>query len=243
LTGALAGRVALVTGASRGLGAAAAVELARHGARVVLLARNEGGLAEVDDRVRAVGGEATLLPLDLADGAALDSLGPSLFARFGRLDVLVHAAASLGRLTPAPHIQPKDWDAVLAANLSGAWRLMRTTGALLAASDAGRAVFVTCARAVEQRAYWGAFGATRAGMEHLVLSWAAETRGTALRVNLFEPGPMRTRLRVTAYPGEARDAQPLPEAYAGALAELCLPGETRHGERVLAGPALLTPQA
>ncbi len=234
MSGDLAGRVALVSGASGGLGAAVAVELARRGVRVVLLGRVQGALEEVDDRVRKVGGVATLLPLDLADGAAVDSVGPSLYARFGRLDVLVHAAAALGRLTPAPHIQPGDWEAVLAANLSGAWRLMRSAGPVLAASDAGRAVFVTCARAAEPRAYWGAFGATRAGMEHLVLAWAAETRGTALRVNLFEAGPMRTRLRAAAYPGEEPGSVPLAEVYAPAVADLCGPEETRHGERVVA---------
>ncbi len=234
MTASLQGRVALVTGASRGLGAACAVELARRGARVVLLGRIEGRLGEVDDQVRAAGGEATLLPLDLANGDALDSVGPSIYARFGRLDALVHAAGILGRLTPAPHIQPRDWDAALAANLSAAWRLMRTCGPLLEAGDAGRAVFVTCARAAVPRAYWGAFGATRAGMEHLVLTWAAETVGTALRVNLFEAPPMRTRLRASAYPGEEPAAQPLPEVFAPQLADLCEPGEVQHGERVRA---------
>jgi NAD(P)-dependent dehydrogenase (short-subunit alcohol dehydrogenase family) len=234
VTGSLDGRVALVTGASRGLGAACAVELARRGARVVLLARTEGALEEVDDQVRAVGGEATLLPLDLADGAALDRVGPSLYARFGRLDMLVHAAGALGRLTPAPHIQPKDWDAALAANLTAAWRLMRTCGPVLEASDAGRAVFATCERAAVPRAYWGAFGATRAGMDHLVLAWAAETAGTALRINLFEAPPMRTRFRANAYPGENPAALPTPEQVAPQLAGLCEPGETGHGQRVRA---------
>lgn len=234
MTRPLAGRVALITGASRGLGAASAVELARRGAQVVLLARTQGGLEETDDAIRAEGGEATLLPFDLAEGEALDRLGPSIYARFGRLDILVHAAAALGRLTPAPHIQLKDWDAVLAANLTGAWRLMRTCGPLLDASDAGRAVFVTCARAAEPRAYWGAFGATRAGMEHLVLAWARETEGRALRVNLFEAPPMRTRLRADAYPGEDPADLPRPEAIAPGVADLCEPGETRHGERVRA---------
>ncbi len=234
MTRALAGRVALITGASRGLGAACAVELAWRGARVVLLARTEGALEEVDDQVRAVGGEATLLPLELANGDALDSVGPSLYTRFGRLDILVHAAAALGRLTPAPHIQPKDWDAVLAANLTAAWRLMRTCGPVLEAADAGRAVFVTCERAGVPRAYWGAFGATRAGMEHLVLTWAAEVEGTRLRVNLFEVPPMRTRFRALAYPGEDPSSLPLPEQFAPLLADLCEPGETRHGQRVRA---------
>lgn len=230
----LEGRVALVTGASHGLGAACAVELARRGARVVLLGRMEGALAEVDDQVRGVGGEATLLPLDLANGDALDSVGPSIYARFGRLDVLVHAAAFLGRLTPAPHIQPRDWDAALATNLSAAWRLMRTCGPLLEAGKAGRAVFVTCERAAVPRAYWGAFGATRAGMEHLVLTWAAETAGTALRVNLFEAPPMRTRFRASAYPGEDPASVPSPDIFAPQLASLCELGEARHGQRVRA---------
>lgn len=233
----LADRVALVTGAGRGLGAACAVELARRGARVVLLARTEGALEEVDDQVRAVGGEATLLPLELANGDALDSVGPSLYARFGRLDILVHAAAALGRLTPAPHIQPKDWDVVLAANLSAAWRLMRTCGPVLEASDAGRAVFVTCERAAVPRAYWGAFGATRAGMEHLALTWAAEAEGTPLRVNLFEAPPMRTRLRAMAYPGEDPASMPAPERFAPLLADLCEPRESRHGQRIRAAMA------
>ena len=234
MSGSLADRVALITGASRGLGAACAVELSRRGARVVLLGRTEGALEEVDDRVRAVGGEATLLPLELANGAALDSIGPSLYARFGRLDILVHAAAALGRLTPAPHIQPGDWDGVLAANLTAVWRLMRTCGPVLDAGDAGRAVFVTCERAAVPRAYWGAFGATRAGMEHLALTWAAEAESSRLRVNLFEAPPMRTRLRALAYPGENPASLPLPEQFAPQLADLCEPGETRHGERVRA---------
>ncbi len=234
MTRSLSDRVALVTGASRGFGGACAVELARRGTRVVLLARTEGALEEVDDQVRAVGGEATLLPLELANGDALDSVGPSLYARFGRLDILVHAAAALGRLTPAPHIQPNDWDTSLTANLTAAWRLMRTCGPVLEASDAGRAVFVTCERAAVPHAYWGAFGATRAGMEHLVLAWAAEAEGTKLRVNLFEAPPMRTRLRALAYPGEDPSCLPLPEQFAPLLADLCEPGEIRHGQRIRA---------
>lgn len=234
MTRSLENRVALVTGANRGLGAACAVELARRGAHVVLLARMEGALEEVDDQVREVGSEATLLPLELANGDALDSVGPSLYARFGRLDILVHAAAALGRLAPAPHIQPNDWDAALAANLTAAWRLMRTCGPVLEAGDAGRAVFVTCERAAAPRAYWGAFGATRAGMEHLVLTWATETQGTSLRVNLFEAPPMATRLRAVAYPGENPAALPSPERFAAQLADLCEVGETRHGQRICA---------
>ena len=225
----LAGRVALVTGASRGIGAATAVALACLGAHVVLTARTEGGLAETDDAIRAGGGTATLLPLDLADGAALDAIGPSLFERFRRLDVLVHAAGTLGRLTPAGHILPDDWAAVVTVNLSAAWRLIRTCGPLLQAAEAGRAVFVTDARARAPGGYWGAYGATKAGMEHLALTWADETRTARLRINLFDPGPVATRLRKQAFPGEDHAALRKPEDVAPALVALALPSERRHG--------------
>jgi len=219
-----------VTGASRGIGAAAAVALARTGVHVVITARTQGGLEETDDAIRAAGGTATLLPLDLMDGAALDLLGPSLLERFGRLDVLVHAAAALGRLTPAPHILPKDFDTVVGVNLAAAWRLIRSCGPLLAVAPAGRAVFVTDSLAAHPRAYWGAYGATKAAMQHLVLSWAEETRQSALRVNLFDPGVVGTRLRSEAMPGEDRARLPTPQDVAGNLIALCAPDETRHGQ-------------
>jgi len=225
-------RVGLVTGASRGIGAAVAIELARRGVHVVITARTQGGLEETDDAIRSLGGIATLLPLDLADGPALDPVGPSLFERFGRLDVLVHNAGALGRLTPVPHILPKDWDAVVGVNLAAAWRLIRTCGPLLLAGPAGRAVFVTTSIASAPRAYWGAYGATKAGMEHLVLTWAQETMTTGLRVNLFDPGVVATRMRADAMPGEDRSKLAQPTDVAPALADLCEPGETRHGQVV-----------
>lgn len=225
----LTGAVALVTGASRGIGAATAVELARLGAHVVITARTQGGLEETDDAVRAVGGSATLLPLDLADGEQIDAIGPSIFQRFGRLDVLVHAAGALGRLTPVSHILPNDWHAALAANLTAAWRLIRTCDPLLRKAEAGRAVFVTDERARAPKAYWGSYGATKAGMEHLVLTWADEVRITPLRVNLFDPGPTATRLRAHAMPGEDPATLPKPADVAPKLAALCLPSEGRHG--------------
>jgi NAD(P)-dependent dehydrogenase (short-subunit alcohol dehydrogenase family) len=219
------GAVALVTGASRGLGAAVAVELAKLGAHVVLTARTQGGLEETDDSVRAVGGTATLLPLDLHDGASIDAIGPSVYGRFGRLDVVVHCAGVLGKLTPVGHIQPNDWADVVAVNLSAAWRLIRTCDPLLRQAPSGRAVFVTDARAREPLAYWGAYGATKAGMEHLVRTWAAELSITRVRVSLFDPGPMRTRLRAAAFPGIDPATLPLPEAVAPRLVALCLPGD------------------
>nr|WP_294548023.1 SDR family NAD(P)-dependent oxidoreductase [uncultured Rhodopila sp.] len=234
MAGVLDGSVALVTGASRGIGAATAVELARLGARVVLTARTQGALEETDDAIRAVGGEASLLPLDLKEDALIDALGPTLFQRFGRLDILVHNAGALGRLTPVSHILPEDWTAVLAVNLTASWRLIRTSEPLLRQSPAGRAVFVTESRAREPRAYWGAMGATKAGMEHLVLTWAQELATTNVRVNLFDPGPVATRMRMQAFPGEDKSALPGPQAVAPALAALCLPAEERNGTLVVA---------
>lgn len=234
MPGPLAGAVALVTGASRGIGAAAAVALGRLGAHLVITARTQGGLEETDDAIRSAGGSATLLPLDLREGDKLDMLGLSIFQRFGRLDVLVHSAASLGKLTPAGHILPDDWAEVLAVNLSAAWRLIRGCDALLRQAPAGRAVFLTEAVAREPIAYWGALGATKAGMENLVRTWAAEARTTRLRVNLFDPGIVASRMRSAAFPGENPASLAGPETVAGALAALCLPDEARHGELVVA---------
>jgi NAD(P)-dependent dehydrogenase (short-subunit alcohol dehydrogenase family) len=222
-------RLALVTGASRGIGAATAIALAKLGAHVVITGRTQGGLEEVDDAVRALGGSATLLPLDLHDGEQIDTIGPSLFERFGRLDILVHNAGVLGRLTPVPHITPGDWADVVAVNLTSTWRLIRTCAPVLQASDAGRAVFVTSNRAREPKAYWGAYGASKAAMEHLVLTWADEVRTMALRVNLFSPGATATKMRRQAMPGEDQSTLPTPEFIAPQIAALCLPGEARHG--------------
>jgi NAD(P)-dependent dehydrogenase (short-subunit alcohol dehydrogenase family) len=225
----LSNAVALVTGASRGIGAATAIELARLGAHVVITARTQGGLEETDDAIRALGGSATLLPLDLAEGPQVDAIGPSIHRRFGRLDVLVHNAGALGRLTPVAHILLEDWSAALAVNLDATWHLIRTCDPLLRNAPAGRAVFVTDARARAPKAYWGTYGATKAAMEHLVLTWADELRITRLRVNLFDPGPTATRLRANAMPGEDPASLPRPEDAARKLAALCSPSERRHG--------------
>jgi len=230
----LTGAVALVTGASRGLGAATAIELARLGAHVVVTGRVQGGLEETDDDIRAVGGTATLLPLDLAEAAQVDVLGPSLYQRFGRLDIMVHCAAALGVLTPAPHIQDKDFEKALIANLAAPMRLIRSCAPLLTHAQAGRAVFVTTARARAPKAYWGIYGATKAALEHLALTWADETATTNLRINLFDPGKMATKLRQDAYPGEDQSTLPKPADVAPALAALCLPTETRHGQLICA---------
>ncbi len=233
----LAGRVALVTGASRGIGRAVAIELARRGAQVVITARSEGGLAETDDAIRAAGGAATLLPLDLLDGATLDTLGPSLYERFRRLDILVGNAAALGLLTPVPHILDRDWAEVVGVNLSAGLRLIRTCAPLLQRAEAGRAVFVTSGIVDRPTAYWGAYGATKAALAHLALAWAEETRRTNLRVNLFDPGIVATRLRAAAMPGEDPATLTRPEQVGPALADLCEPAETRHGATVRFGAA------
>ena len=235
MSGPLQGRVALVTGASRGIGAATAIELARLGAHCVLTARSQGGLEETDDAIRALGGTATLLPFDLQkDADKLDPLGPSIYERFGRLDILVHAAGVLGTLTPVAHITPKDWAEVVAVNLTAAWRLIRTLDPPLRASDTGRAVILTTDRAREPKPYWGAYGASKAGLEHLVGTWAAEVAATPLRVNLFDPGPVATRLRAKAMPGEDPASIAQPADVAPVIAALCLPDEARSGEVVRA---------
>ncbi len=229
MSGVLSARVALVTGASRGLGAAVGVELARLGAHVVLTARTMGGLEETDDAIRAIGGSATLLPLDLREPEKLESVAPSVFARFGQLDILVHCAAILGKLTPVGHATDLDRAEVLAVNTLAPWRLIQSCEPFLRRSDAGRAVFVTDVRASAPLAYWGPYAASKAAATHLALTWAAETGTSGLRVNLFDPGPMRTRLRAAAFPGEDPASVPPPRDAAAALTALCLPGETRHG--------------
>jgi len=203
----LADRIALVTGATRGIGRASALALAGAGALVVAVGRTQGALEELDDEIRAAGGlRPTLVPMDLADGDGVDRLGGELFQRHGRLDVLVHAAAMLGGLWPMAHLDPKLWDRLVAANLTAAYRLIRSTEPLLRQSPAGRALFLTCEAASAPKAFWGAFAATKAGMEAMVRSWADEIEHTGVRAALIDPGPMRTRLRAQAFPGEDREA-------------------------------------
>lgn len=229
--------VALITGASRGIGAAVAVELARRGAQCVLVARTQGGLEETDDAIRAAGGKpATLLVLDLVKQAdRIDMIGPSVVERFGRLDILVHNAGALGTLTPVSHITPKDWGDVVGVNLTAAWRLIRTAEPPLRHAPAGRAVFLTSGRVQSPRAYWGAYGATKAGMEHLVLTWAQEVEGSPIRANLVDPGIVATQLRAQAMPGEDPSTLPRPADIAPAIAALCGPGEDRHGATIRLG--------
>lgn len=196
------------------------------------MARTTGGLEEVDDRVRAKGGQATLVPFDLRDGAAIDRLGGTLAERYGRLDVLIGNAAELGVLSPVGHIDPKVYERVMGINAGANYRLVRSLDPLLRAADAGRAIFVTCAQARAGRPFWGAYAASKAALEAFALAYAAETRRSRVRVNLVDPGPMRSRLRKQAYPGEAADEMPLPETRTDAFLELADPDCRRHGELI-----------
>lgn len=231
VAGRLAGRVALVTGASRGIGRAIAERLAAEGAEVVLVGRTQGALEEVDDVIRAGGGRASLVPGDLTDFAIIDRMGAAVYERWGRLDVLVGNAAVLGTLTPVPHIEPSLWDQVIAVNLTANFRLIRAFDPLLRASDAGRAIFLTSGVS-PGRAYWGTYAVSKAGLEALVRTYAQEVAKTAVRVNLLNPGPTRTRMRAAAYPGEDPQARKPPEAVADAALALALPDCALHGEVV-----------
>jgi NAD(P)-dependent dehydrogenase (short-subunit alcohol dehydrogenase family) len=200
----------------------------------VVVARTVGGLVEADDAVRAVGGSATLVPLDLTDFDAIDRLGQSLHERFGRLDILVGNAAILGTLSPVGHITPRDWAAVVNLNLTANWRLLRSLHPLLRASDAGRVLFVTDALARAPKAYWGAYAATKAALETLARVYADEVASTKIRVNLVDPGRLRTALRARAYPGEKLESLPAPESVTEAFVMLAEPGCVRNGEIVAA---------
>ena len=219
----LADRIALVTGASRGIGYATALALAKAGAHIVALARTVGGLEELDDAIKALGGSATLVPLDLKDYAGIDRLGPALHERFGRLDVLVGNAGILGALSPLDHVETKVWDDIMAVNVTANWRLIRALDRLLRSSDAGRVVFVSSGVAALALAYWGPYAVSKAALEALARTYAAETVSTAVRVNLFNPGPTRTRMRATAMPGEDPLSLQLPDRVAEKMLDLCLP--------------------
>ena len=235
-TGRLAGRIALITGASRGIGAAVARRFAAEGANVILTARTTAGLEEVDDAIRQSGGAAgpaTLVPLDLVEPGAAEKLGPAIAERFGRLDILVGNAGVLGTLTPVHQIEPSEWDAVLAVNLTANWRLIRTLDPLLRLSDGGRAMFVSSGVA-GGRAYWGSYAVSKTALEGLVLTWAQETAKTNLRVNLIDPGAVRTTMRAAAFPGEDPMTLPTPDEIADVFVELAEPACDRHGEVVRA---------
>ena len=217
----LDGRIALVTGASRGIGRECALALAKAGAHVVATARNQGALEELDDEIKAASGKsATLVPLDLANGEGIDALGLAIHQRFGKLDVLVHAAAILGGLTPVSHIDPPTWEKVFAANTTSTYRLIRSTERLLRASQSGRGLFFTTGRVERPKAFWGAYGASKAAVEHLVRTWADELENTTVRAALIDPGVMRTKMRAEAMPGEDPMSLPHPSEIGPLIVEL-----------------------
>ncbi len=232
MTGRLHDRLALITGASRGLGRAAALAMAAEGAHVILLARTVGGLEEVDDEIQKAGGKATLVPLDLTDYEGLDRLGATIFERWGKLDILIGNAGILGPLTPVAHISPDDWEKAIAVNVTANYRLIRSLDPLLRRSDAGRVVFVTSGAAQKCRPYWGPYSVTKAALEALVKTWVQETLQTELRINLLSPGPIATKMRAKAMPGEDPATLPSPADVAPLFVDLASPDCTRHGDLV-----------
>lgn len=235
MTKPLGNRIALVTGASRGIGRAAAKALAAAGTHVVLLARTVGGLEEVDDEIKKLGGAATLVPLDLKDFPALDRLGATIFERWGRLDAFFGNAGSLGAITPLAHLEPKAFQELLDVNVTANWRLIRSLDPLLRRSVAGRALFVTSGAARKHTPFWGGYAMAKAALESLALTYAAECVGTDVKVNLLSPGALRTAMRAKAMPGEDPASLPPPDAVAPLIVELLSPDCERNGELVAYG--------
>jgi NAD(P)-dependent dehydrogenase (short-subunit alcohol dehydrogenase family) len=226
----LTDKIALVTGASRGIGAALALELAQAGAHIVAVARTVGGLEELDDKIQAAGGTATLVPLDMKDYDGIARLALALNERYGRLDVLVGNAGVGGPSSPLDHVEPKDWDEVFAINVTANWQLIRCMDALLKRAHAGRAVFITSGSAHNARAYRGPYSASKAALEVMARTYANETATTNVRVNLFSPNPTRTRMRAAIMPGEDPMTLPTAQEVAQAIVPLCLPSCTESGK-------------
>ena len=225
-----ANRIVLVTGASRGIGYATALALGKAGAHVVAVARTSGGLEELDDQIKESGGTATLVPLDITDTGGIARLAEALDKRYGRLDVLIGNAAIVGDTSPLGHVEPKTWDKVLAINVSANWHLIRFLDPLLQKSEAGRAVFVTSGAASSARAYRGPYSMSKAALDALARTYAAETVSTKVRVNLFNPGPTRTRMRAIVMPGEDPSTLPKPAQVADAILPLCRADFTETGK-------------
>ena len=229
----LEGSLALVTGASRGIGRAVARDLARAGAHVVALARTQGALEELDDEIRKMGGEATLVPCDIKDFDALDRLGAAIHQRWGKIDVFVGNAGLLGPITPLGHVDPKQWDDVFAVNVTANWRLIRSLDPLLRASAAGRVVLISsgAGHRTEFRPYWGPYAISKAALDALARTYAAETATTSqVKVMTVNPGPLRTRMRAAAMPGEDPETLKTPEELSPKIVELCAPAWTETGK-------------
>ena len=229
MTKPLADRIVLVTGASRGIGRAAATALAEAGAHVIAVARTVGGLEELDDAIRAAGGQATLVPLDLKDFDGIDRLGGVIFNRWGRLDGLFANAGVLGAITPLAHVESKTWDDAIAVNLTANWRLIRSVDVLLRQSDAGRALFVTSGAARLCQPFWGTYSVTKMALEALARTYAAEVANTPVRANLINPGPLRTRMRAQAMPGENPETLQPPDVIAPKVVHMLSPEYRDNG--------------
>ena len=229
MSGRLTDRVAVVTGASRGIGYEFARVLAGEGAHVIAVARTVGGLEELDDAIKAEGGSSTLVPLDLLDSAGIDRLGAAIFERWGKLDIMVANAGLLGVLSPIGHIDPKLFEKTMATNVTSVWRLIRSLDPLLRRSDAGRAILMSSGAAHSAKAYWGLYAATKAAVEALGKSWAHETQKLPLRVNSVNPRATATKMRAEAMPGEDPDTLPTPREVAEAMLPLALPSLTETG--------------
>jgi len=232
----LAGRVTLVTGASRGIGYASAIELAKAGSHIIATARTQGGLEDLDDAIRALAkkedgiGECTVVPMDFKMLDGIDQLGAAVYERWGRLDGLLANAGVLGELAPVPHITPKLFDETMAVNVTANFRLIRSFEPLLMASPSGRAVFVSSRGAQSRKAFWGAYAASKSALDAMVQCWAAETEKSNLRVNLVNPGPVSTKMRAKAMPGENPDTLPKPKDIAKRLVPLLSPDYKTHGD-------------
>jgi len=226
----LSDKIALVTGASRGIGAALALQLAQAGAHVVAVARTVGGLEELDDQIKAAGGTATLVPVDMKDMDGIARLALAIHERYKRLDVMVGNAGILGPLSPLPHAEPKDFDNIYAVNVKANWQLIRTMDPLLKASSAGRAVFVTSGLGWMGRAYTGVYGSSKAALNVLAQTYAAENATTTVNVNLFNPGPTRTRMYASGWPGVDPETLTPAEDVAKAIVPLCLASCTESGK-------------
>ncbi|MEO0880516.1 MAG: SDR family NAD(P)-dependent oxidoreductase [Pseudomonadota bacterium] len=214
----LSSKTALVTGASRGIGRAAALTLAKAGAHVIALARTVGGLEELDDEIKALGGTASLVPADLGDDKAIDQLGPALSSRFASLDILVANAAALGELAPLPDIAPSVWTKTIDTNITANWRMLRTLDPLLRASGDGRVVYLTSrVGGAEARAFWGLYAATKAAGEMIAKTYALEAKIAGVKVAIVDPGAMRTKMRAQAMPGENPESLPHPDEIAPLL--------------------------